>query len=280
MGFSFSKDDVPVSHAAVDVVKVPGVTVTEFFGNVASKEAAISAAHVKITEATTNPWQCPEFEEHILFLKGEAHLEHSQGITVVKAGQGLILPAGCRVKWILPGPCEYVPICLPAFSPSNVHREEGETASTVPAHATDAVPVVVDPVDVVKAPALTITEFFGHVGSKEGHISACVAKVDEACSEAWQTPDFAEWVLVLSGAVHLQRSDGGVTEVPAGTGCFLPANTRVKWVWPEPCVYVPICMPAFNPDGCHREEEVGSAKDENPETMKRLHELHEEVAGA
>lgn len=262
------------TFTATDVVKVPGVTVTEFFGGVASKETAISAAKVKITEPTTNPWQTPEFEEHIMFLKGEAHIEHSKGTTVVKEGQGLILPAGCRVKWILPGPCEYVPICLPAFSPSNVHREEGEAPSKTPAHMTDTAPIVVDHVDVVKAPNLTISEYFGHVGSEEGHISACVATVNEACVEAWQQPEFAEWVLVLSGAVHLERSNGEVVKVPEGSGCFLPANERVKWVWPGPCVYVPICMPAFNPDACHREEEAGSEKDKNPETMKRLHELH------
>jgi len=265
---------MPTNVAAVDVVVVPGTTVTEYFGNVASKESGISAGYVKITEATTNPWQTPQFEEHILMVKGEAHLEHSKGTTIVKEGQGVILPAGCRVKWILPGPCEYVPICLPAFSPDNVHREEGEAPPAPPAHATDTAPVVVDHVDVVKAPALCISEYFGGVASKEGHISACVAKVDEACTEAWQTPDFAEWVLVLSGEVQLENSDGSITKVPAGSGTFLAAKERVRWIWPGPTVYVPICMPAFNPDGCHREEEVGSAKDQDPETMKRLHELH------
>jgi hypothetical protein len=268
---------MPTNVDAVNVVEVPGTTVTEFFGNVASTEAEISAGLVKITEAVANPWQTPEFEEHILMVKGEAHLEHSKGITVVKENSGVILPAGCRVKWIFPGPCEYVPICLPAFSPSNVHREEGEQPQTAPAHATDTEPIVVDPVDVVVAPTLTIREFFGGVTSKEGHVSACVATVNEACSEAWQKPEFAEWVLCLIGAVHLEH-EHGVTVVPAGKGCFLAANERVKWVWPGPCVYVPICMPAFNPDGCHREEEEGSAKDADPATMQRLHELHSDQA--
>jgi len=264
---------MPANVDAVNVVEVPGTTVTEFFGNVASKEAEISAGLVKITEAVTNPWQTPQFEEHILMIKGEAHLEHSKGTTVVKENSGVILPAGCRVKWIFPGPCEYVPICLPAFSPSNVFREDDGKPLTDLAHATDAAPIVVDPVDVVVAPALTIREFFGGVASKEGHVSACVATVKEPCSEAWQKPEFAEWVLCLSGTVELHH-EHGVTKVPAGKGCFLAANERVKWVWPEPCVYVPICMPAFNPDGCHREAEEGSAKDMNPETMERLHTLH------
>jgi len=72
--------------------------------------------------------------------------------------------------------------------------------------------------------------------------------------------------------------ENGVTVVPAGKGCYLSPNERVKWVWPEPCVYVPICMPAFNPEKCHREAEEGSAKDVDPATMDRLNDLHQAVA--
>mmetsp|Transcript_8284 Transcript_8284/g.14282 ORF Transcript_8284/g.14282 Transcript_8284/m.14282 type:complete len:305 (+) Transcript_8284:66-980(+) len=296
--------------AGVNVVEVPGTTITEFFGNASTKDASLSAAHVKITAPVTNPWQTPEFAEHIMMIAGEAHVEHSGGTAILKAGEGLILPAGCRVRWIFPGPAEYVPICLPAFSPENVHRAEGDAAPVQDAplgdmriKATNTIapvsqsnghaykilgvwyhqdevevpaPVVLPPVDVVKAPALTITEFFGNVASKECHISACVAKVDEPCSEAWQKPEFAEWVLVLSGTLHLEHATG-ITKVPAGSGVFLAANERVKWIWPEACVYVPICMPAFTPDGCHREAEEGSAKDVDPSTMERLTQLHTAV---
>lgn len=264
------------SVTAVDVVTpaiVPGTTITEFFGNVATQDGKLSACHVKITEAVSNPWQTPEFSEYILMLQGVANVEHKGGTTTVRSGEGVFLPAGCRVRWIFPGPAEYVPICLPAFSPDIVHREEGETTPAAPAHATSSEPVLVSPVDVVKAPKLTITEFFGNVASKDRHISACVAKVDEPCSEAWQKPIFAEWVLVLSGVLHLETA-AGIAEVKAGSGIFLPAEERVKWIWPEACTYVPICMPAFTPEGCQREPEEGSAKDVDPQTMERLKEFH------
>merc|ERR1712070_1158373 len=184
-------------------------------------------------------------------------------------------PAGCRVRVNLPGKAELVAICLPAFSPDTEHRQEGDSELPAPPHATETTPTLVTAVDVVKAPALTITEFFGNVASKDCNISACLAKVGEPCSEAWQQPDFAEWVLVLSGVLHLEHA-GGITKVPAGSGVFLAANERVKWVWPESCSYVPICMPAFTPDGCRREPEEGSAKDVDPQTMADLHELHTE----
>jgi len=259
--------------AAAEVVAIPGLTIREFFGGVATKDGNLSAVHETITEPSmSNPWRCPEFSEYILVVEGEAHVAHNNGTIIAKAGQGVYFPAGCRVKVNMPGPAELVAVCLPAFSPQTEHRQEGDNAET-PAHATDSTPSLVNAVDVVKAPTLTITEHFGNVANQDSGLSACVANVGEPCSEAWQKPEFAEWVLVLSGSLHLEHANG-VTKVPAGSGVFLAANERVKWVWPEACRYVPICMPAFTPDGCHREAEEGSAKDEDPQTMANLHKLH------
>jgi ethanolamine utilization protein EutQ (cupin superfamily) len=271
---------------AVEVVAIPALTIKEFHGGASTNESKLSAVHEIVSAASnSNPWRCPEFSEYILVVDGEAHVEHGSvgGVKtdVVKAGCGIFLPEGCRVRVNYPGPAEIVAICLPAFSPAIEHAEKGDTTATdtakaVPAHKTDSKPTLVESVDVVKAPALTITEYFGNVASADGTLSACVAKVGEPCSEAWQCPEFAEWVLVLSGALHLEH-ERGTTIVPAGSGVYLEANERVKWVWPEACTYVPICMPAFTPDGCRREPEEGSAKDAAPETMAELHKLHRKV---
>jgi mannose-6-phosphate isomerase-like protein (cupin superfamily) len=260
--------------AGVDAVAIPGLTITEFHGNLATKDGKLSAVHEKVTApAMSNPWRCPEFAEYILVIKGEAQVEYSGGKVVVQAGEGVYLPAGLLVRVNMPGPAELAAICLPAFSPAIEHATHADAMPSAPAHATDSKPTLVKSVDVVKAPDLTITEYFGGVSSKEAGLSACVAEVRAPCSEAWQKPTFAEWVLVLTGTLHLETADG-ITKVPAGSGVFLAADERVKWVWPEPCTYVPICMPAFTPDGCRREEEAGSAKDIDPATMAGLHELH------
>jgi len=259
--------------AAVELVATPTFTLREFFGNVATKDGTLSAVHEKTTEQMSMPWRCPEFTEYILVITGELQVDHNGGTVVVPAGSGVFLPAGCRVRVRVSGPADFIAVCTPAFSPATEHPETGEVAPPAPAHATESVPTVFEAVDVVKAPALTITEHFGNVASRDSKLSACVSNVGEPCSEAWQAPDFAEWVLVLTGTLHLEH-EGGTTTVPAGSGVFLAANERVKWVWPEPCVYVPICMPAFTPDGCRREAEEGSAKDVDPETMATLHDLH------
>lgn len=271
--------------AGVDVVSIPGLTIKEFHGGVSTKDSKLSAVHETITiepssSNNNNPWRCPEFTEYILMIRGVAHVEHGSdddgnATIVVEAGNGIYLPKGCRVRINYPSFAELVAICLPAFSPDTEYREEEGKATPAPAHRTVDTPTLVTSVDVVKAPALTITEYFGNVASKDDSLSACVSKVDEPCSEAWQRPEFAEWVLVLSGVLHLEHAEG-TTVVPAGSGVFLAADERVKWVWPEACTYVPICVPAFTPDGCRREPEEGSAKDADPETMAELHKLHEQ----
>jgi len=263
------------------VVDIPDVTIREYFGNVATRDATISAAHVTIHKESSEAWQTPKFDEYVIITKGEVHLLHAAGKTIVKQGHGVFLKAGFRVKWVFPAPCEYIPLCLPAFSPDNVCREEENESSEPPSEpATETTSgdidglVVTTSVDVVKTPALTISEYFGGVASKDATISACVAVVNAECEEAYQTPDFDEYVIVLEGEVHLQQTEG-VTKVAAGNGVLLKKGERVKWTWPGCCKYIPVCLPAFTPTNCHREEEEGTVKD--GDAMAKLHALHEKA---
>lgn len=45
----------------------------------------------------------------------------------VTAGQAIFLAKGERVRWVFTEEAEYIPVCLPAFSPANCFREEGGT---------------------------------------------------------------------------------------------------------------------------------------------------------
>ena len=90
------------------------------------RQACISIANVKAEGGWAEPWQTPEFDEWVLVTKGKVHIEHSHGPTVeVVAGKAVYLAKGERVRWVFPeGGAEYVPICLPGFTPDNVHRED------------------------------------------------------------------------------------------------------------------------------------------------------------
>eukprot|EP00947_MAST-08B_sp_MAST-8B-sp1_P000693 g693.t1 len=143
-------------------------------------------------------------------------------------------------------------------------------------------PTVGNPVDVVKAEDIIIQEYFGRVASNppDGRLSACVVTVKKPSEEAYQTPLFDEYVLVLEGEVKLvygyadRGETGGTTVVRAGQAAFLPKGLRVKWVWPVPSKYVPICLPAFSPENCGREEEAGNHLAKTGEAMLRLREMH------
>jgi quercetin dioxygenase-like cupin family protein len=71
------------------------------------------------------PGQRPEFDEYTVVLKGSLRVEAESGTIEVGAGQAVIAHAGEWVRYSTPGAdgAEYVAVCLPAFSPSTVHRD-------------------------------------------------------------------------------------------------------------------------------------------------------------
>jgi ethanolamine utilization protein EutQ (cupin superfamily) len=51
-------------------------------------------------------------------------VEHEGGRLAVKPGQAVLAKAGEWVRYSTPGGARYVAVCLPAFSPDTVHRDE------------------------------------------------------------------------------------------------------------------------------------------------------------
>ena len=70
------------------------------------------------------PGQTPEFDEYTLVLKGMMRVEHQVGVMEVAAGQAVLTRGGEWVRYSTPDGAEYIAICLPAFSPNTVHRDE------------------------------------------------------------------------------------------------------------------------------------------------------------
>jgi mannose-6-phosphate isomerase-like protein (cupin superfamily) len=72
------------------------------------------------------PGQRPEFEEITLVLSGLLHVEYEGGSLDVRAGQAVVTRPGEWVRYSTPQPggAEYVAICLPAFAPETVHRDQ------------------------------------------------------------------------------------------------------------------------------------------------------------
>ncbi|HZZ71744.1 MAG TPA: hypothetical protein VFE24_05795 [Pirellulales bacterium] len=99
--------------------------IEEFFGRVNSKSENISIARMKSPSGWIEPGQTPEFDEYTIVLDGLIHVETRAAAFDVRAGQAVHAPAGEWIRYSTPDQdgAEYVAICLPAFSPNNVHRD-------------------------------------------------------------------------------------------------------------------------------------------------------------
>ena len=104
----------------------PPKTIAEFVGRVNSKTEAVSVARMMSPEGWVEPGQRPEFDEYTIVLAGCLRVESEQGVLDVTAGQAVIAARGEWVRYSSPHPggAEYVAVCVPAFSPSSVHRDE------------------------------------------------------------------------------------------------------------------------------------------------------------
>ena len=100
--------------------------IEEFFGRVNSKTETVSIAKMTSPGGWLEPGQIPEFDEYTLVLKGNLRVETKSGVTEVKAGEAILAFRGEWVRYSTPGAegAEYVAVCIPAFSPDNVHRDE------------------------------------------------------------------------------------------------------------------------------------------------------------
>ena len=104
----------------------PPKIIQEFIGRVNSQTSAVSIAKMTSPSGWQEPAQTPEFDEYTVVLKGELQVETRETVHKVAAGQGIIVSAGEWVRYSTPGSdgAEYIAVCLPAFSPQSVHRDE------------------------------------------------------------------------------------------------------------------------------------------------------------
>ena len=107
-------------------IPVPGgKVIDEHVGRVTTGTDAVSVAHMKAPADWSEPFQTPQFDEITLVLAGAVLLDHDGGQLRVEAGQSVITKAGERIRYSTgEDGAEYVAVCLPAFSPETVGREE------------------------------------------------------------------------------------------------------------------------------------------------------------
>lgn len=104
-----------------------GKLIEEHFGNATDGNSKVSIAHMIAPAGWSEPFQIPEFEEYTYIIKGKKQFIIEDEIIVLEAGQSIKIEKNTRVQYSNPfvEPCEYLAVCLPAFSMNLVNREEG-----------------------------------------------------------------------------------------------------------------------------------------------------------
>ena len=110
-------------------IEAPGnipKTIEEFVGLANTGEQAVSVARMRSPGGWSEPGQRPEFLEISVVLGGVLRVEHSDGALEVRSGQAVVARPGEWVRYSTPESdgAEYIAICLPAFSPDTVRRDE------------------------------------------------------------------------------------------------------------------------------------------------------------
>ena len=100
--------------------------IEEYVGKVNSDTSEISIAKMNSPAGWEEPEQTPEFDEYTFVLNGTMHVKTKNKTFIINANEIFIAFKGETVKYSTPGEdgCEYIAICLPAFSPDIVNRNE------------------------------------------------------------------------------------------------------------------------------------------------------------
>jgi mannose-6-phosphate isomerase-like protein (cupin superfamily) len=112
------------SPVRVEAAGEPPKLIEEFAGRASNAEERVSVARMRSPAGWAEPGQRPEFDEYTVVLAGALQVESEDGTLEVLAGQGVLVRAGEWVRYSTPGGAEYLAVCLPAFSPDTVHRDD------------------------------------------------------------------------------------------------------------------------------------------------------------
>ena len=104
----------------------PPKLIDEYVGRASTGRGGLSIAHMRSPSGWAEPGQRPEFDEFTVVLRGALVVESADGPLTVQAGQAVHARPGEWVRYSSPGPsgAEYIAVCLPAFAPGTVHRDE------------------------------------------------------------------------------------------------------------------------------------------------------------
>ncbi|MCQ0111153.1 cupin domain-containing protein [Zhouia amylolytica] len=102
-----------------------GKLIEEHFGAASKGGEQLSIAHMIAPPKWSEPFQTPEFDEYTYVIRGKKQFVVDGETIVLEAGQSIKIEKNTRVQYSNPfdEECEYMAICMPAFSIDKVNRE-------------------------------------------------------------------------------------------------------------------------------------------------------------
>lgn len=115
-----------IQNSPFVVPTTDGKIIKEHFGLATDGNSNISIAHMVAPPGWSEPFQTPEFDEFTFVMKGKKQFIIEEEMIVLDAGQSIKIEKNTRVQYSNPftEPCEYLAICIPAFSMDAVNRED------------------------------------------------------------------------------------------------------------------------------------------------------------
>lgn len=100
--------------------------IEEYVGFVNSQTSDVSIARMVSPAGWVEPGQKPEFTEYTVILRGMLRVKTESEEFDVHEGEAIIIEANEWVQYSTPNNdgAEYIAVCLPAFSPDTVHRDD------------------------------------------------------------------------------------------------------------------------------------------------------------
>ncbi|MEW6196095.1 MAG: cupin domain-containing protein [Bacteroidota bacterium] len=99
--------------------------IEEHFGNASINPGDYSFAHMIAPTGWSEPFQTPDFDEITFIISGKKKIEFDDEEIILEKNQSICVTKGTRVRYSNPfnEKCEYVSVCIPAFTIERVKRE-------------------------------------------------------------------------------------------------------------------------------------------------------------
>jgi mannose-6-phosphate isomerase-like protein (cupin superfamily) len=102
-----------------------GKLIEEHFGMASINCGDFSFAHMIAPPGWSEPFQTPDFDEVTFVFTGKKKIEVEKETIILEKGHSVCIKKGSSVRYSNPfnEPCEYVSVCIPAFTLERVQRE-------------------------------------------------------------------------------------------------------------------------------------------------------------